>query len=940
MMLRNETYNAMLSPPLLCYFLPAMLFPPRYAIPSPLCFFLPAMLFPSCYAIPLCYAISSHYTLCRCYSHIITTSQYGYFVMSYTKTSQYIRNFSIVNSRKPPLKSYDHYKVPYRVGMITQISHALRIVEPSVTDRIEGISVAAASSGNRLGPVPPTGQHRLEFSPSVEPRPPHTTKPVLRSIPHPDSPFFGRAQTPRVPQSAPYAWDETSAKSANAAQKPFGTAQRSGVERTSKGGLLLPLEPSCVTIGTLVEVAPPLFMDNVTNAPVVERGITGLKIVLEHRRKNPLTPYKFKAWDRLLRQHNLLTKYPKLVASLQNGFDAGIRRFYRTFTPPNGPSLDTLTDIYQEIVDRELHTGHYIGPLSRDEVERLIGPFQSSPLSLVPKPGKAARFRAVHNFSYPHSPTGQFLSVNYTINPDVYPCTWGTFGTVCFTIHNLPPGSQASIRDVAEAYRTIPIIPEQWPGLVVKLRGQDKYCINTNDNFGLASAGGVYGEIADAGADIFRAQGIGPLSKWVDDHIFFRIPCEYIDSYNAKRSRWSAIIAENGGQSQSGSRLWYHGETMPDDLPAEFDEDASCIIKNCNSYSIRSNVDSNFSYCDADIDILSEQLGIPWESSKTIPFSDVVPFLGFRWDLSNKTVEITEEKKDKYKDAIKDWLSRPAHTLDDVQKLYGKLLHASLVATAGRAYLTNLEAMLGTFFKSPFASHHPPRNTNDDLLWWISTLSSQKLSRRIPGPCDVEDYGAFSDASSGVGIAIVIANRWRAWRLIPGWDTEGRDIGWAEAIGFEFLVLAVLAFSQPGQHFRLFGDNRGVVEGWWKGRSRNRQTNVVFRRVHDILSAHKCTIITRYVTSKENPADAPSRGVYPPHSLLLPRIPIPDALQYLVADFDSQPSSHELELRALGPQPRPHQKPKRDFEHSAQHHESDPPFTHQLSQFGPSYPAP
>src|ERR1700678_1237601 len=74
--------------------------------------------------------------------------------------------------------------------MITQISHALRIVEPSVTDRIEGISVAAASSGNRLGPVPPTGQHRLEFSPSVEPRPPHTTKPVLRSIPHPDSPIF------------------------------------------------------------------------------------------------------------------------------------------------------------------------------------------------------------------------------------------------------------------------------------------------------------------------------------------------------------------------------------------------------------------------------------------------------------------------------------------------------------------------------------------------------------------------------------------------------------------------------------------------------------------------------------------------------------------------------------------------------------------------------
>jgi hypothetical protein len=351
-------------------------------------------------------------------------------------------------------------------------------------------------------------------------------------------------------------------------------------------------------------------------------------------------------------------------------------------------------------------------------------------------------------------------------------------------------------------------------------------------------------------------------------------------------------------------------------------------------------VDSFFSYCDADIDILSEQLGIPWESSKTIPFSNVVPFLGFRWDLSNKTVEVTEEKKSKYKEAIKDWLSRPTHTLDDVQKLYGKLLHASLVATAGHAYLTNLEAMLGTFVANPFTPRHPPRNTNDDLQWWTDTLSSQKLSRRIPGPCDVEDYGAFSDASSGVGIAIVIASRWRAWRLILGWDTEGRDIGWAEAIGFEFLVLAVLMFSQPGQHFRLFGDNRGVVEGWWKGRSRNRQTNVVFRRIHDVLSAHECFVITRYVTSKENPADAPSRGVYPPHSLLLPRIPIPDVLRHLVADFDSPPSHQELELRALGRQPQPHQKPKRSLEHSAQRHESFSSSTHPLSQSGPSYPTP
>jgi hypothetical protein len=181
---------------------------------------------------------------------------------------------------------------------------------------------------------------------------------------------------------------------------------------------------------------------------------------------------------------------------------------------------------------------------------------------------------------------------------------------------------------VAEAYHTIPVLPEQWPGLVVKLRRHDTYWINTNDNFRLASAGGIYGEVADAGADIFWAQGLGPLSKWVDDHVFFRIPRKYLISYNAERAKWHAIITENDGQSQSGSRLWYHGETMPDDLPADFDEDASTVLKDFARNSTCSEINTSFAYCSTDIDMLSEYLETPWEPAKTIPFTEVVPFLG------------------------------------------------------------------------------------------------------------------------------------------------------------------------------------------------------------------------------------------------------------------------------------------------------------------------
>ena len=56
---------------------------------------------------------------------------------------------------------------------------------------------------------------------------------------------------------------------------------------------------------------------------------------------------------------------------------------------------------------------------------------------------------------------------------------WGTFATICYTICNLPPSSQASIWDVAEAYRTIPIMPNQWPGLMVKLCDEDSSPLTT-----------------------------------------------------------------------------------------------------------------------------------------------------------------------------------------------------------------------------------------------------------------------------------------------------------------------------------------------------------------------------------------------------------------------------------------------------------------------------
>jgi hypothetical protein len=762
----------------------------------------------------------------------------------------------------------------------------------------------------------------LELSRQIVPHPtPHLTRVLLENAERTpqtmqsqdnESHLFGQAQARESHPLAPYAWEGTVTKSTNARQAPCGVAKRPIAGGTNRDASSTQVEMLSVPTGNARSVAPVRGLGTVTNAQGVERTITELKIALEHRRNRALTPYHHETWHRLLTKHQLLEKYPFIPRSLQFGFDAGISPINSTFTPDNSPTLYVHTKQYHEIMEREFNSGRYIGPASKDEVEELLGPFQSSPLSLVPKPGKAERYRAVHNFSFPRSPRDNVSSINYSIDANLFPCTWGTFATLCTLIWHLPQGAEASIRDVAEAYRTIPILPAQWPGLVVKLREPNQFAINTNDNFGLTSAGGIHGSVADAGADLFRATGIGPLSKWVDDHIFFRIPRKHLPAYNEKRREWHKLIVKNGGRLQDGSRYWFQGETMPDGRVMEFDEDAGSPFQDFSAASPRSKHDALFTYNDTDINHLSDALGIPWENSKTIPFSQVVPYLGFTWDIQARTVAIPSKKKTKYIDAIENWASCPTHALKDVQELYGKLLHASLVVPVGRAYLTNLEAMLGLFNNSPFVPHHAPRDTAYDLNWWKDILSSPILSRPIPGPSVLVDLQAYSDASSSVGVAITIGNKWRAWRLLPGWKSDNRDIGWAEAVGFELLVRTILMSETPGTHLKVYGDNRGVVEGWWKGRSKNRPTNTVFRRIHKLTVSSSCIIHTRYVPSKINPADDPSRGVYPPTFLLLPALVIPSELTPFITNFDADPLPTELHARQCGAMPTPHPKPVRD----------------------------
>ena len=109
---------------------------------------------------------------------------------------------------------------------------------------------------------------------------------------------------------------------------------------------------------------------------------------LELRKLQPQTPYKADAWEFELLRTGLVVRFPSIPSGLRQGFSVGYPTPSRVQTPPNSTSLAVYEAEFGDIVNKELTKGRYIGPLPFSMIETLLGPFQSFPLSLIPKSGK------------------------------------------------------------------------------------------------------------------------------------------------------------------------------------------------------------------------------------------------------------------------------------------------------------------------------------------------------------------------------------------------------------------------------------------------------------------------------------------------------------------------------------------------------------------------
>jgi hypothetical protein len=378
-------------------------------------------------------------------------------------------------------------------------------------------------------------------------------------------------------------------------------------------------------------------------------------------------------------------------------------------------------------------------------------------------------------------------------------------------VANAPPGTQAATMDVEGAYRTIPIKPDHKRYIV--LRFHDEYYIDHDTPFGAGSAHGLQGEVGDATVDIFYSLRIHPVIKWVDDFNVFRFP------------------------STTGS---YISEEFPD-LRYEYD---LSLIK-----------------------FLTEPLRIPWHRDKGQDFGSQFPYLGFHWDLVRKTVAIPEKKRIKHHSRLTHFITKcQNHQVlrKDVETINGALAHLSFVHQRGRSRLPSLFHWLTTF-PNEFTPRWPPPSVLADLNWWLNTLTETNMYRLLTTPTTPASLDIWVDASTSWGVGILIDRRWDAWRVQDGWDIEGRDIMWLEAIALEFVIGVIADLGYRDLLLLIRSDNTGVIGAFRKGRSRNFHVNFSIRRTEAILDTAGLSFTSSYVESAENLADPISRGILPGH---------------------------------------------------------------------------
>lgn len=261
----------------------------------------------------------------------------------------------------------------------------------------------------------------------------------------------------------------------------------------------------------------------------------------------------------------------------------------------------------------------------------------------------------------------------------------------------------------------------------------------------------------------------------------------------------------------------------------------------------------------------SESLGVKTNSTKYSEFSNEQSFIGFLWNVSDRTVSLAPSKLLKRRQELDQCWVKLSWKKNELEKMNGKLNHLTLILPQLRPYLTSNFRWLASWSRP--VSMKAPSDVMEDMAFWRQTLTTLKPTRLIPDAIEW-NVGWVGDASTEYGIGVLVGKNWAQFRWKTGWDSPTdlpkRSIAWAETVTVRLGLLMVEKLHKvAGRTLSVLSDNtttNGVVRN---RRSRDYWVNHEWKIIQSLLIGLDCSICTHYVKSKDNEADALLRGLAP-----------------------------------------------------------------------------
>lgn len=228
------------------------------------------------------------------------------------------------------------------------------------------------------------------------------------------------------------------------------------------------------------------------------------------------TPIQLNVLQPYLESHPDRAYATYIADGLRDGFRIGFD--YRTrqlnSRRRNHPSCLAKPSTVKERILAEVAAGRLLGPISSGLP---AAPIHLSPMGLIPKPHQPNKFRLIVDLS---TPSGK--SVNDGISSNLSTLKYASVDDAVAMIQALGRGTKLVKIDLKDAYRLVPVHPDDYPLLGVCWDG-DTY-LDRALPFGLRSAPKIFSAVADFLAWVLHCHGIAHQLHYLDDFLFLGAP--------------------------------------------------------------------------------------------------------------------------------------------------------------------------------------------------------------------------------------------------------------------------------------------------------------------------------------------------------------------------------------------------------------------------------